>query len=86
MDSPTTEAERDRLGVPRHSIIKDAGLASVALNEEERRQPNHALGQKLPLVALALKKRNIDWLNPLFPLRQKNRADVLRAASRSSSL
>jgi hypothetical protein len=56
MDAPTAEAERNRLGIPRHSIIKD-GLKTVALNEKERSQPNQGLGPKLLLVALTHAKK-----------------------------
>jgi hypothetical protein len=58
MDAPKAEAERNRLGIPRHSIIKD-GLASVALNEKERTGQTKDLGESCYSLQLTLNVRNI---------------------------
>jgi hypothetical protein len=84
MDAPTTEAERNRIGVPCHSIIK----VWIGERRAERKRAQitkawaKAATRCTPLKEIAILT---GWA--LCSLcAKKNRADVLRAAGRSSSL
>jgi hypothetical protein len=66
-DAPIAQAEWDRLGVRRHSMIK-SGVTIVAKNDEARIQPKQNIEKAATPCNHAKKKRCMKWLTAFFSL------------------